>query len=130
MLQGRSFLVSLPPLPENGPDDESKIVEEEGDDEDIPSALSSNEEVEDDDEEEAPARKKLKRRSGGDSATASSPTKDAGVDMDEAGMSLSGTHHDWDEALVVPPVSSAPPRAFARMPSLSVGSDDDLETTR
>ena len=46
LLQGRSLLISLPPLPENGPDDESKFVEEEDDDEEIPSAHSPHEEVE------------------------------------------------------------------------------------
>ena len=56
--------------------------------------------------------------------------KDAGVDMEEEGMSSSGVWDDWDEALLVPPVSSAPPRGFARMPSLSLGSDDEFETTR
>ena len=62
-LQGRSFLVSLPPLMENGPHDEATFLEEGGDDEDIPSAISPSEEVEEDEDDEEPARKKQKRRS-------------------------------------------------------------------
>ena len=106
-------------------------MEEEGDDGNIPPAVSPSDEVEEEEEEE-PARKKQKRRSGGDSATASSPAKDANVDLEEAGMSSSGvrSQDNWDEPLAAPPVSSAPPRGFARMPSVSLGSDDGDEATR
>ena len=131
LLQGRSLLDSRPPLLENGPHDESKFVEEEDDDEDIPSAISPNEEVEDDDDEGEPARKRQKRRSGGDSATASSPAKDVDADL-EAGMSSAGvrSQDDWDEPLAAPPVSSAPSRGFARMPSVSLGSYDGDKAAR
>ena len=132
LLQGRSLLISLPPLPENGPYDESKFVEEEDDDDEIPSAHSPHEEVEDEDEEEEPVRKKRKLPSGGDSATASSPARDADVVMEKVVATSSGAQSsgDWNEPLVVPPVSSAAPRSFAWMASPSLGSYDDLETTR
>ena len=41
-----------------------------------------------------------------------------------------GSLGDWNEPLAAPLVSSALPREFARMPSVSLGSDDDVETTR
>ena len=107
-------------------------MEEEDDDDDLPSAISPNKGVEDDDDEEEPARKRQKRRSGGDSVTTSSPAKGADADLEEAAATSSGVRSpgDWNEPLAAPPVSSAPPRAFARMPSLSLGSDDELETIR
>ena len=108
------------------------MVEEEDDDDEIPSAHSPHEEVEDEDEEEEPARKKRKLPSGGDSATASSPARDADVVLEESVATSSGARSsgDWNEPLAVPPVSSAAPRSFARMASPSLGSYDDLETTR
>ena len=108
------------------------MVEEEDDDDEIPSAHSPHEEVEDEDEEEEPVRKKRKLPSRGDSATVSSPAKDADVTLEEAVATSSGARSsgDWNEPLVVPPVSSAAPRSFARMTSPSLGSYDDLETTR
>ena len=65
-------------------------------------------------------------------ATASSPARGADADLEEAVATSSGVRSpgDWDEPLAAPPVSSAPPREFARMPSLSLGSDDEFETTR
>ena len=106
-------------------------MEEEGDNEDIPSAISPSDEVEDDEDEEDPPRKKQKRRSG-NYATASSPVKDAAADLEEGGMSSSGARSrgDWDEPLAAPPVSSAPPLQFARIPSVSLGSDDGVGATR
>ena len=108
-------MVSLPPLPEDGPADESQVVEEEDDDDDLPSATSPNEEVEDEDDEEEPARKKQKRQSGGGSATASSPARGADADLEEAVSTSSGARSPggWSEPLDVPPVGSAPPRVFA-----------------
>ena len=107
-------------------------MEEEGDDDDLPSAISPNEEVEDDADKGEPAPKRQRRRSGGDSASASSPAKGADADLEEAGATSSGVRSqgDWDEPLAAPPVGSAPPREFAHMPSLSLGSDDEFETTR
>ena len=124
-------MVSLAPLPEDGPTDKSKVVEE-GDDDELPSAVSPNDEVEDDDDDKEPARKRQKRRSGGDSATASSPARGAEADPEEVVATSSGVRSPggWIEPLAAPPVSSAPPRAFARLASVSLGSDDDLETTR
>ena len=132
LLQGRALFISLPPLPENGPDDESKFVEEEDEDEEIPSAHSPGDDVEEEDEVEEPARKKRKLPSRGDSATASSPAKDVDVTVEEVVATSPGAQSSggWDEPLNVPPVSSAAPRSFARMASPSLGSYDDLETAR
>ena len=132
LLQGQALLISLPPLPENGPDDESKFVEEEDDDEEIPSAHSPRDEVEEGDEVEEPAQKKRKLPSRGDSATASSPAKDADVTLEEVIATSSGAWSSggWDEPLNVPPVSSAAPRSFERMPSPSLESYDDAGTPR
>ena len=116
---------------ENGPHDEATFLEEQGDKEDIPSAISPSEEVEEDEDDEEPARKKQKRRSGG-SATASSPARDAAAELEEDGLSSSGAKYlgDWNEPVAAPPVSSAPPPEFARMPSVSLGSDDGVGVTR
>ena len=107
-------------------------MEEEDDDDDLPSATSPNEVVEDEDDEAEPVRKKQKRQSGGDSATASSPARGADVDLEEAVSTSSGARSPggWSEPLAAPPVSSAPPRAFARLASVSLGSDDEFKTTR
>ena len=53
-------------------------------------------------------------------------------DKEETSGSSSGATHrsNPEEPLVVPPLSSAPPSRFARMPSVSVGSEDDLDVTR
>ena len=62
-----------------------------------------------------------------------SPAKQVEVeDVDEGSESSSGARHmsDPTEPLVVPPLSSAPPTGFVRMPSVSLGSDDDLDVTR
>ena len=130
-LQGRSSLVSLPPLMENGPHDEATFLEEEGDEDDLPSAISPSEEVEGDEDDEEPLRKKQKRQ-GGDSATASSPAKDATAELEEDDASSSGAKNlgDWSAPMAAPPVSSAPPLEFARMASVSLGSDDGVEVTR
>ena len=64
-----------------------------------------------------------------ESASASSPLKDTGVDKEETSESSSGASEPV-EPLVVPPLSSAPPSGFARMPSMSLGSEDDLDVTR
>ena len=107
------------------------MEEDDDDDDELPSAISPNDEVEDDDDDEEPARKRQKRRSGGDSATASSPTRGADADLEEAVATSSGVRSPggWIEPLAAPPVSSAPPRAFARLASVSLGSDDEFETT-
>ena len=53
-------------------------------------------------------------------------------DKEETSGSSSGATHtsNPEEPLVVPPLSSAPPSGFARMPSVSVGNEDDLDATR
>ena len=79
-----------------------------------------------------PLQKRQKRKSG-DSASASSPLKETAVeDKEETSGSSSGARHTSDpaELLVMPPLSSAPPTGFARMPSVSLGSEDDLDVTR
>jgi hypothetical protein len=86
----------------------------------------------DDDEEEQPLQKRRKRKSV-DSGSASSPAKKASVeDKEEASESSSGAKHTSDLAvpLTVSPLDSAPPPEFARMPSPSFGSDDDVDVTR
>ena len=52
--------------------------------------------------------------------------------MDEASESSSGARRTdgLAEPLFVPPLESAPPTEFARMPSVSLGSEDDLDVTR
>ena len=118
---------------ENGPHGEAEFPEEDGvDDDEVPSATSRSEELEEDDEDEEPLQKRLKRKNG-DSASASSPLKEAAVeDKEEASGSSSGARHTSDpaEPSVVPPLSSALPTGFARMPSVSLGSEDDLDVTR
>ena len=118
---------------ENGPHEEAEVPEEDEDDDDeLPSATSPSEEVEEDDEDEEPLRKRQRRKSG-DSASASSPLKETAMeDKDETSGSSSGARHTSDpaELLVVPPLNSAPPTGFARMPSVSLGSEDDLDVTR
>ena len=127
--QGRSSFVSLPPLMENGPHAEAEVLKEvEEDDDELPSATSPSEEVEEDDEDEEPLPKRQKRNSG-ESASASSPLNDTGVDKEEMSESSSGAGEPV-EPLVVPPLNSAPPSRFARMPSVSVGSEDDADVTR
>ena len=59
--------------------------------------------------------------------------KGAGVENEEeAGKSSSGGMRTSDLAdpLVVPPLSSAPPTDFARMASVSLGSEDDVDGAR
>ena len=118
---------------ENGPHEEAEVLkEDEDDDDELPSANSPSEEVEEDDEDEEPLQKRQRRKSG-ESASASSPAKQVEVeDVDEGSESSSGARHmsDLTEPLVVPPLSSAPPTGFVRMPSVSLGSDDDLDVTR
>ena len=118
---------------ENGPHEEAEFPEdEEVDDDEVPSATSRSETLEEDDEDEEPLPKRRKRKSG-ESASASSPAKQVEVEnVDGASESSSGARHTSDptEPLVVPPLSSAPPTGFARMPSVSLGSDDDLDVTR
>ena len=132
LLQGRALFISLPPLPENGPDDESKFVEEEDEDEEIPSAHSPRDEVEEEDEVEEPARKKRKLPTRGESASASSPARGVGAAEEEAVATSPGARSSggWEEPLNVPPVSSAAPRSFARMPSPALESYDDAGTPR
>ena len=126
------MLISHPPLPENGPDDESKFVEDEDDDEEIPSAHSSRDEVEEGDEVEEPARKKRKLPIRGESASASSPAKGVGAAEEVAVATSPGAQSSggWEEPLNVPPVASAAPRSFARMPSPSLSSFDDASSPR
>ena len=118
---------------ENGPHEEAEFPEDEEVDEDeVPSATSRSENLEEDDEDEEPLLK-LQKRKGGESASASSPAKQMEVEnVGGASESSSGARHTSDptEPLVVPPLSSAPPTGFARMPSVSLGSDDDLDVTR
>ena len=118
---------------ENGPHEEAEVLEEDEDEDDeLPSATSPSEEVEEDDEDEEPLHKRQKRKSG-DSASPSSPLKPAAVeDQGETSGSSSGGRHTSDpaELLVVLPLSSAPPVGLARMPSVSLGSEDDLDVTR
>jgi len=86
----------------------------------------------DDDEEEQPLQKRQKRKSV-DSGSASSPAKKASVeDKEEASESSSGAKRTSGPAgpLTVPPLDSAPPPEFARMPSPSFGSEDDVDVTR
>ena len=124
------MLISHPPLPENGPDDEPKFVEDEDDEEEIPSADSPRDEVEEEDEVEEPARKKRKLPIRGESATVSSPAR--GVADEEAVATSPGAQSSggWEEPLNVPPVASAAPRSFARMPSPSLSSFDDTSSPR
>ena len=62
---------------ENGPHEEAEVLKEnEDDDDELPSATSPSEEVEEDDEDEEPLPKRQKRKSG-ESASASSPLKEA-----------------------------------------------------
>lgn len=114
---------------ENGPHTEAEFLEDdEDDDEELPSANSPSEEVGEDDEEEEPLQKR-QRRKAGESTSASSPLKDVAVeDKEETSGSSSGDKHTTGqvEPLVVPPLNSAPPTAFARMPSPSLGSEDDV----
>ena len=118
---------------ENGPHAEAEVLKEnEEDDNELPSATSPSEEVEEDDEDEEPLPKRQKRKSG-ESASASSPLKETGVeDKEEMSGSSSGATHtsNPEEPLVAPPLSSAPPSRFARMPSVSVESEDDADVTR
>ena len=87
------------------------------------------EEVEEDDEDEEPLHKRLKRRSG-ESASASSPVKETTVgDKEEMSGSSSGASEPVGP-FAVPPLSSAAPIGFARMPSVSLGSEDDADVTR
>ena len=114
---------------ENGPHEEAEVLKEnEDDDDELPSANSPSGEVEEDDEDEEPLHKRQRRRIG-ESALASSPAKQVEVEnVDEVSESSSG---DPAEPLVVPPLSSASPAGFARMPSVSLGSEeDDLDVTR
>ena len=118
---------------ENGPHEEAEFPKEDGvDDDEVPSATSPSGEVEEDDEDEEPLQKRQKRKSG-ESASASSPLKETGVeDKEETSGSSSGATHtsNPEEPLVVPPLSSAPPSGFARIPSVSLGSEDDLDVSR
>jgi len=116
---------------ENGPHEEASFAEEEELEDDIPPAVSPSEELEDEEEEEQPLRKRPRRRSC-DSASASSPVKDADVEGGEDGDSSSGTRHleDMGDPLAAPPISSALPTEFARMPSISLGSEDDVDGAR
>lgn len=116
---------------ENGPHEEAEFPEDEVDDDEVPSATSPSEELEEDDEDEEPLRKR-QRRKGGDSGSASSPVKEAGVNEEETSESSSGARHPSDlaEPLVVPPLGSAPPTEFARMASVSLGSEDDVDVVR
>ena len=112
---------------ENGPHTEAEFPEEdEVDDDEVPSATSPSEEVEEDDEEQEPLQKRPRRKNG-DSGSASSPVKEASVEIEEASESSSGARQPsaLAEPLVVPPLGSAPPTEFARMASVSLGSDDD-----
>jgi len=121
-------MVSLPPLMENGPHDEAAFPEEEEPEDDIPPAISPSEALEDDEEEEEEQPlSKRPRRARSDSASASSPVKEAAAEGEEDGAQSSGTRHldDVTEPLAVPPLDSAPPTMFARMPSVSLGSEDD-----
>ena len=96
------------------------------DDDEVPSATSPSEELEEDEDEE-PLRKR-QRRKNGDPGSALSPVKEAGVENEEeASESSSGARHtsDLTEPLMVPPLGSAPPTEFARMASVSLGSEDD-----
>ena len=58
--------------------------------------------------------------------------KDADADLEEGSLSASGAEYrgEWNEPVAAPPVSSAPPLQFARMPSVSLGSDDGVRSTR
>ena len=117
---------------ENGPHEEAEFPEEdEVDDDEVPSATSPSEELEGDDGDEEPLLKR-QRRKRGDSGSASSPVKEAGVENEEASESSSGAWYTSDLAdpLVMPPLGSAPPTEFARMASVSLGSEDDADGAR
>ena len=117
---------------ENGPHEEAEFPgDEEVDDDEVPAATSRSETLEEDEDEE-PLHKRLKRKNG-ESASASSPTKQVEVEnADEASESSSGTRRTdgLAEPLLVPPLESAPPTEIARMPSVSIGSEDDADVTR
>ena len=88
--------------------------------------------MEEDDEDEEPLPKRQKRK-GGESASTSSPLKETSVeDKEEVSESSSGATHtsNPEEPLVMHPLRSAPPSRFARMPSISSGSEEDADTTR
>ena len=117
---------------ENDHHEEAEVVKEnEEDDDELPSATSPSEEVEEDDEDEEPLPKRQKRKSG-EAASASSPLKETGVDKEETSGSSSGATHtsNPEEPLVAQPLSSVPPSRFARMPSVSLGSEEDADATR
>ena len=115
---------------ENGPHEEAEFPEDKVDDDEVPSATSPSEELEEDEDEE-PLRKRQRRKSG-DSGSASSPVKEADVNEEGTSESSSGARHPSDlaEPLVVPPLGSAPPTEFARMASVSLGSEDDADVVR
>ena len=120
---------------ENGPHGEAEFPEEdEVDDDEVPSATSRSEELEEDDLDEEPLLKRLKRKNGDSaSASASSPTKQADLEnKDEASESSSGARRTSDlaEPVVASPLGFAPPTEFARMASVSVGSEDDMDIAR
>ena len=115
---------------ENGPHTEADFLDE---DEELPPANSPSEDVgeDDEDEDEEPLLKR-QRRKRGEFTSASSPLKDAAVeDKEETSGSSSGGRHTTGqvEPFVVAPLNSAPP-TFARMPSVSLGSEEDVDVTR
>ena len=79
-----------------------------------------------------PAKKKRKLPSRGESATASSPARGVDVAEEETVATSPGAQSSggWEEPLNDPPVSSAAPLSFARMPSPSLSSFDDASTPR
>ena len=118
---------------ENGPHEEAEFPkDEEVDDDEVPSATSRSETLEEEDEDEEPLLKRQKRKSG-ESASALSPAKQVEVEnVDEASESSSGARRTSDlaEPVVASPRGFAAPTGFARMPSVSLGSEDNLDVTR
>jgi len=117
---------------EDGPHDEAAFPEEEELEDEIPSAVSPSEDLGDDEEEDAQPLQKRPRHRRCDSASASSPVKEAAVEGEEDDGQSSGTKYldDMADPLAVPPLDSAPPAVFARMPSVSLGSEDDVDGAR
>ena len=109
-----------------------RLRRKSGDSASASSALKEAGLEDEDDEDEEPPVTRQRRRSG-DSASASSPLKDAVVENEgEASESSLGARHTNDpaEPLTVTPLGCASPPKFARMPSVSLESEEDMDVTR
>ena len=118
---------------EDGPHEEAKYAAEEiGDDEsELLSTHSPDEDYEEpaEDEDEA-CQSKRARHNKGDSASASSPTKHvADPEVTDTGSSSPSVKESTElqDLLNVDPPDSASPLTFGRLPSISLGSEEDEE---